>query len=214
MTHSFPDFTTHVMDLLKNTGHSGPTGPTSTKPLISKEKIGTSLAQGVGPVENEWSHHSVVSGPAKQSHKQLVTVDGTTGTSGTTNFAEAKSSCETGLAPAVWHAILADLEHRNCPDWMSPERWNFLLGDAEGFLSRWGHAAEALGWTALDLYGVHPAAPAARFDVMGLLLLVQGGSVKVLTAASASIRRITGAALTFRRLADAIGAVLLPEVLI
>ncbi|MGY4380444.1 hypothetical protein ACVWZ3_008083 [Bradyrhizobium sp. i1.3.6] len=38
MTHRFPDFTSHVLDLLKNTGPSGPTGPTLGKPFIPNEK--------------------------------------------------------------------------------------------------------------------------------------------------------------------------------
>ena len=54
-------------------------------------------------------------------------------------------------------------------------------------------------WTALDLFGVHPLAPAAGFDVMGLLLLIQGGAVVALTDAAATIRRPSGAVLTFRR---------------
>jgi hypothetical protein len=35
-----------------------------------------------------------------------------------------------------------------------------------------------MGWTTLDLFGVHPTRPAVRFDVMGLLLLLQGGEVR------------------------------------
>ncbi|WP_456620627.1 MULTISPECIES: hypothetical protein [unclassified Bradyrhizobium] len=87
-----------------------------------------------------------------------------------------------------------------------------LLGDAGNFLSRWGHAAHAMGWTALDLYGVHPLAPAARFDVMGFLFLIQGGVVPFITASSASIHRQTGAHLTYRR-HHASDAVLLTKVL-
>ncbi|WP_143274205.1 hypothetical protein [Bradyrhizobium canariense] len=87
-----------------------------------------------------------------------------------------------------------------------------LLGDAENFLSRWGHTAHAMGWTALDLYGVHPLAPAARFDVMGFLFLIQGGAVPVITASSASIHRRTGAHLTYRR-HDISDAVLITTVL-
>jgi hypothetical protein len=81
-----------------------------------------------------------------------------------------------------------------------------VLSDAENFLSRWGAAAHALGWTALDLFGVHPTVPAARFDVMGLVLLICGGEVIALTASSATIRRRSGAVLTYRR-GDQTGAV-------
>ena len=69
MTHSFPDFTTHMLDLLKNTG---PTGPTPIKPFISKEESGTSRATEVGPVDLDWSHHSAASGPAKDTEIQSL----------------------------------------------------------------------------------------------------------------------------------------------
>jgi hypothetical protein len=87
-----------------------------------------------------------------------------------------------------------------------------LLSDAENFLSRWGAAAHALGWTALDLFGVHPTVPASRFDLMGLLPLVQGGIVIALTEDGATLRRKTGAVLSYRRRAT-VGAVLMSEVL-
>jgi hypothetical protein len=56
-----------------------------------------------------------------------------------------------------------------------------------------------MGWTALDLFGVHPTRPAVRFDVMGLLLLLHGGEVMALTQEGASIRRPSGAVLRFSR---------------
>jgi hypothetical protein len=34
-----------------------------------------------------------------------------------------------------------------------------LTAYAENFLSRWGAAAHALGWTPLDLFGVHATVP-------------------------------------------------------
>jgi hypothetical protein len=107
--------------------------------------------------------------------------------------------------------ILAELERQSCPDWLSPDRWNDVLSHAENFLSRWGSAAHSLGWTALDLFGVHPLAPASRFDVMGLMMLTQGGEVAALTADGATLRRTTGATLSYQRPTQA-GAVLISEV--
>ena len=98
----------------------------------------------------------------------------------------------------------------DCPDRMAPDRWQDVLSDAEIFLARWGSAAHSLGWTALDLFGVHPTA-SGRVDVMSLLLLIQGGEVLALTATAATIRRQTGAVLTFRRPALP-GAVLISAV--
>jgi hypothetical protein len=74
-----------------------------------------------------------------------------------------------------------------------------MLSDAESFLSRWGTVAHSLGWTAVDLFGVHPVAPAARFDVMGLFPLLHGGAVIALTEDAATIRRSSNAILTYRR---------------
>ena len=81
-----------------------------------------------------------------------------------------------------------------------------MLSDAESFLGRWGDTAHQLGWTAVDLFGVHPVAPAARFDIMGLLPLLQGGAVIALTEDAATIRRQSGATLTYPR-SDRTGAV-------
>ena len=92
---------------------------------------------------------------------------------------------------------------------MMSDRWEMLLHDAKRFLDRWSPTAHAMGWTPLDLFGVHPTRPAVRFEVMGLLLLLQGGEVIALTEKGASIKRPSGAVLRFPR--PAAGGVLLTE---
>jgi hypothetical protein len=211
MTHSSGDFAAHVLDLLKNSGPSGPTGPSTGKAFICNDKVGTSRRDEAGPVGNEWSQHACASGPGKDRAKQSLTGGGTSGTTGTSLFAGGEDQSDRGGSPSEWHAILADLERRSYPDWLGPDRWEALLSDAENFLSRWGAAAHALGWTALDLFGVHPTVPASRFDLMGLLPLVQGGTVIALTEHGATLRRETGAAMNYRR-CTAPGAVLISEV--
>jgi hypothetical protein len=106
---------------------------------------------------------------------------------------------------------LTALKERDPVEWMSAERWRFLISDAENFLPRWGSAAHSLGWTALDLFGVHPAAPAVRFDVMGLLPIMNGGAVVNLTDGAATLRARSGVTLTYRRSTER-GAVLISEV--
>ena len=54
-------------------------------------------------------------------------------------------------------------------------------------------------------------APAARFDVMGLLPLLHEGAVIALTEDAATIRRSSNALLTYRR-GDQAGAVCITEV--
>jgi hypothetical protein len=79
---------------------------------------------------------------------------------------------------------------------------------ADAFLSSWGRAAYDLGWTALNLFGVHAIAPGSRYDVMGLVPLLGGGSVFALTEQTAAIRRHSGSTLTYTRKQGS-GAVLL-----
>ena len=83
---------------------------------------------------------------------------------------------------------LAELGTR-CPDYVEAERWRRCLIDAQRFLAEWGDKALALGWSANDLFGLHepPAKPhptyarLSRYDAMGLLWLLQGRRVIVLT---------------------------------
>jgi hypothetical protein len=102
--------------------------------------------------------------------------------------------------------VLAALERR-CPDFVPLDRWRRALIDGRRFLSQWGEQAEALGWTAIDVFGLHepPAEPhpsyrrLSRYDCTGLVWLLDGRSVVALTAESATIRTLTGTLLTYRR---------------
>jgi hypothetical protein len=77
-----------------------------------------------------------------------------------------------------------------------------MIADAESFLVTWGKTADRAGWTALDLFGVHPTAPTARFDVMGLIPMLRSRAVITLTQDSAVIRGRSGAGLVYRRKPD------------
>jgi hypothetical protein len=63
----------------------------------------------------------------------------------------------------------------------------------------WGSQAADLGWIANDLFGLHPIAPLARYDAMGLLWLLHGRPVVSLTATEATIQSSSGATLSFQR---------------
>jgi hypothetical protein len=79
--------------------------------------------------------------------------------------------------------------------------------DGRKFLARWGEQAEALGWTARELFGLHqvPERPAAtyerlsRYEATGLIWLLQGKPVIGLTAGEAAIRGHSGATVTYRK---------------
>jgi hypothetical protein len=68
------------------------------------------------------------------------------------------------------------------------DRWQHqYINDAGLFLDRWGREAEQLGCTAEDLFGLHPDAPMARYDRMGLIWMLKGERVVALTAIGARL---------------------------
>ena len=77
--------------------------------------------------------------------------------------------------------------------------WQEFLADADRFFIRWGDGTELSYWTDADLFGVHPTAPSARYDAMGLLLLMRGGEVTHLRQDSAVIRGLSGVSLVYRK---------------
>jgi hypothetical protein len=100
----------------------------------------------------------------------------------------------------------ATLEAR-CPNLVPLARWQLAVEDGRRFLARWGDQAEALGWTARDLFGLHqpPARPhpsysrLSRYDETGLIWLLNGRRVVALTEATAAIQNPTAAITIYRR---------------
>ena len=94
-----------------------------------------------------------------------------------------------------------------CPDFVPTERWQLAVEDGRHFLARWGEQADALGWTARDLFGLHkpPEKPhpsysrLSRYDEIGLIWLLCGRPVVALTAATAAIRSSSGSITIYRR---------------
>ena len=102
--------------------------------------------------------------------------------------------------------ILEELERR-CPLYIDSADWEQAVGDGREFLARWGQQADALGWTAHDLFGLHPIPerPVAsyrrlsRYDCTGLVWLLQGRHVVALTADTAAIQTESGGILAYRK---------------
>jgi hypothetical protein len=101
---------------------------------------------------------------------------------------------------------LSALEAR-CPDLVPDAHWQAAVEDGRRFLARWGEQAEALGWTAKDLFGLHtpPEKPhpsysrLSRYDETGLIWLLQERPVVALTETTAAIQNPTGAITIYRR---------------
>ena len=101
---------------------------------------------------------------------------------------------------------LAALRSR-CPDHVHVNWWQQAVADSDAFLTQWGEQAQALGWTARHLWGLHkpPENPHAtysrlsRYDETGLLWLLQGREVVALTDTTAAIRWPSGNVTTYRK---------------
>ena len=78
---------------------------------------------------------------------------------------------QSGLPPE-WLEGYAALCTMPPPSGFSPERWRRVVDAAGTFLDRWGAEAIRCGWSDLDVFGCHDTAPTARFDCMGLMLLL------------------------------------------
>ena len=96
--------------------------------------------------------------------------------------------CENWLDAAPYCAGLERLSAA-CPAGVPDDRWRLALADAERFLAEWGDAAERLGWTEADLFDLHETVPLSRVDRMGLVWLLKGERVVLLTEGVARLER-------------------------
>jgi hypothetical protein len=114
----------------------------------------------------------------------------------------AKVSCDGPFTEA-----LSALE-RGCPDYVERERWQQCVENGKRFLAAWDKPAQALGWTAGELFGLHqpPADPhpsynrLSRYDETGLVWLLQGKGVVAMSSNTAAIRHKTGAVTSYRKI--------------
>jgi hypothetical protein len=111
-----------------------------------------------------------------------------------------------GTGGQPYAAVLAALR-KGCPEIVDTADWLRALRDAERFLPRWGTQARARGWTARDLFGLHPVpqnhSPAyrrlSRYEHTGLIWLLHGCPVIALTEATAAIQNPSGAITIYRK---------------
>ena len=104
---------------------------------------------------------------------------------------------EAPLYRAAFETLLA-----KCPEGVLNSRYLQAVTDAEAFLATWGAQAEALGWTAEELFGLDPFAPLARYDAMGLIWFLRGEPVVALTERTAAIGAGTRFLTFYRRGSD------------
>jgi hypothetical protein len=98
-----------------------------------------------------------------------------------------------------WRAGIARIDRDRPPKSYLLADWHRHLADAETFLPQWGAVAADLGWTTLDLFGVHATAPFVNYSAAGLVPMLRGSLVIAMTEASATMQKPAGNRLTFYR---------------
>jgi hypothetical protein len=97
-----------------------------------------------------------------------------------------------GGIPAIYAEAFARMQVE-CPDRIDERRWWRAIDDAGRFLDLWGRDAEALAWSAADLFAFN--SPGAS----GLVWHLDGSPVVALTATAASIQMPSGSILSHYR---------------
>lgn len=104
--------------------------------------------------------------------------------------------------PRAWAEGLALLHPDRPPAHVSPRRWLTFCNDAGAFIDRWAPQAAALGWSTVEVFGVHRTRPVERFDGAGLVWLLNGATIEALTADVVTVRTPHGTRQTIRRRPD------------
>jgi hypothetical protein len=67
------------------------------------------------------------------------------------------------------HDPYASALRAKCPAYVPEDRWRHAITDATAFATQWGGEAQAFGWTAAELFGLHPVPgrPAAQLRPIG-----------------------------------------------
>ena len=83
------------------------------------------------------------------------------------------------LPPAVasWRDQIERLSEHAAPcRYLAPAKWAAIRTNALAFIDRHGAEAHRLGWTAPELFGVHPTSGTLRVDSCGVLMLGTGAA--------------------------------------
>jgi hypothetical protein len=101
--------------------------------------------------------------------------------------------------PPEWRDALDRIDAGRRPESIPAERWAQAVADARYLVREWSVALSRCGWTLTDIFSAHREQPLARFDAMGVCLLLQGRKVGPIDQNRIAIRRPGGAVLHFRR---------------
>lgn len=91
------------------------------------------------------------------------------------------------------------MEQARRPEGYSEARWFTLLKDMRAFAERWLETALASGWTMLDLFGSPADTQAHRWDLTGLVLMLDGREIAEISADRITVSNRLGPPNTFYR---------------
>ena len=75
-------------------------------------------------------------------------------------------------AAALWRSAIEDLsEHASPCRYLTPARWAAIRTNTLAFLDQFGAEAHRHGWTAPQLFGVHPEHGFLRVEYAGALMV-------------------------------------------
>jgi hypothetical protein len=101
--------------------------------------------------------------------------------------------------PRGWAEGYAAVAAMSPPAGFSPERWHRIVDAAGNFIDRWAGIARECGWSDLDVFGCDRTRPDARFDCMGLVLLLDRCEIIGIDEDGADLITRTGSKLRYRR---------------
>ena len=83
-------------------------------------------------------------------------------------------------AAAVWRSAIEDLfPHASPCRYLSPSRWVPMREAAIDFCDRLGAEAHSLGWTAAELFALHPEHGTLRVEFCGVLMVSGSKAIAV-----------------------------------
>lgn len=105
-----------------------------------------------------------------------------------------------GLSDELSRGLSALCAPEDPPANISAAKWREMRAAATAFAVEWARTASQLGWGEIELFGIHPTAPAQRLDATGLVFLLSANdSVIAVTSESARIKKASGAEQSYRR---------------
>lgn len=132
----------------------------------------------------------------RDAGKTVATVAAVATGAGPAEVEERAALIEAGGLPRAWAEGLAKLTSGPPPEAWGPD-WALVRDGLLRFADRlaadpWAAKALRMGWTATDLFGVHPRAPGARMDCRGAATFIADAKIIALMADEIAVETPAG----------------------